>query len=199
MSDTEAEDSDKRREEPNQKLLEASDSGDHEVVSRLLNEGAEVSSKNSDGNLGIHLSAVKGHEKVVAEFLRKGQDVNIRSGQFNSSPLMWAAQEGHTNVIRLLLDHGAQIDLHNEGGETALTIAAYNSHSEAVSELLLRGADETLADNGGLTALQWAEKKGNNDAPQSTTAASYTGLSAAFSSSKLPCQHYSKDSKSDLK
>ena len=101
MSDTEAEASDKRSKERNQKLLEASDSGDHEAVRRLIEEGADTKTEKSDGNMGIHLSAVKGHVEIVSEFITRGVDVNIRSGQLKSSPLIRAAGGGHINVITL--------------------------------------------------------------------------------------------------
>ena len=90
MSDTEADDSDKRREELNQKLLEASESGDHEAVSRLLDEGAEVSSKKSNDDTGLHLGVCKGHEQVVMTLINHGIDVNISDIKW--TPLMEAAQ-----------------------------------------------------------------------------------------------------------
>ena len=56
------------REEANEKLIESAKSGDHEGVSRALGEGAKIICRNSDGNMGIHLSAVNGHESVVEKF-----------------------------------------------------------------------------------------------------------------------------------
>ena len=63
------------REEANKKMIEAAGSGDHEGVSRALGDGAEITCRDTNGNMGIHLSAVNGHESVVLEFIKKGIDV----------------------------------------------------------------------------------------------------------------------------
>ena len=56
-------------EDLNKQLLEAAESGDHERVLRLLGEGAEISSRHSNGDTGLHISAVKGHDKVMKTFV----------------------------------------------------------------------------------------------------------------------------------
>ena len=58
--------------ELNQKLLVASESGDHEAVSRLLEEGADITTKDRDGDTGLHLGVCKGHEQVVMTLINHG-------------------------------------------------------------------------------------------------------------------------------
>ena len=97
MSDTEAGDSEKgRREELNQKLLKASDSGDHEAVSGLLDEGADITTKKSNDDTGLHLGVCKGHEQVVMTLINHGIDVNISDIKW--TPLMEAAQAGQLKM-----------------------------------------------------------------------------------------------------
>ena len=58
-----------QREEKNKKLIEAAGSGDHEGVSRALEDGAEIFHKNKHGLTGLHIGAVQGHDSVVKTFL----------------------------------------------------------------------------------------------------------------------------------
>ena len=45
---------------------------------------------------------------------------------------MWTSQNGHSSVIKLLLEFGAQADIQDNKGETALMIASQNGHSKVV-------------------------------------------------------------------
>ena len=75
-------------------LLTASTAGDGETVTRLLQKGVSVLSKDGNGFTGLHLSVQNGHDEIVKSFLDHEADVNIR-GLSNMTPLMWAANKGH--------------------------------------------------------------------------------------------------------
>lgn len=73
------------------------------------------------------------------------------------SLLMRAARRAHVDLVRLLLDRGAEINFANENGATALWIAACNDREEVVSLLLRSGADASRRFNvDGTTALSTA-------------------------------------------
>ena len=55
--------------------------------------------------------------------------------------LTYAAWNGHTSTVTLLLDCGANIDHQDMWGKTALMGAALNGHSSTVRLLLERGAN----------------------------------------------------------
>ena len=54
--------------------------------------------------------------------------------------LHFAATQGHEEVIDLLLDHGANIDVQNEKGWTAVTYASTRNQVGAMKLLMRRGA-----------------------------------------------------------
>lgn len=56
------------------------------------------------------------------------------------SGLMIAAWEGNIELMRLFISRGADINLANESGETAIALAAWRGNMEAVKWLLERGA-----------------------------------------------------------
>ena len=66
-----------------------------------------------------------------------GADVNAVDGGEHWSPLMFAAAEGHTDVVRLLLEHKANPALKDTDGDTARSFAAQRGH-RAVLDLLSR-------------------------------------------------------------
>jgi ankyrin repeat protein len=69
------------------------------------------------------------------------------------SLLMRAARRAHVDLVRLLLDRGAEINFASASGATALWIAARNDREEVVSLLLRSGADASRRLNHGTTAL----------------------------------------------
>ena len=71
--------------------------------------------------------------------------------------------KGHINSTRILLDNGADMELHDSDGDTALTRAAHAGYPDIVSELSSRGAQEDVTNNAGETARQGAEAYGYFD------------------------------------
>ena len=78
------------------------------------------------------------------------------------SLMRWAALTGISQVIRLRLSRGDDINAIESHGRTALMLAAYHGHREACTVLLEAGADFTLVDNDGDTALTLATLAGHD-------------------------------------
>ena len=86
---------------------------------------------------------------------------NVNAQGSTGAPLLVAAGEGNLDVVRYLLDEGAEVDARDSSGATALAEAAYYGHLAVVKELLLRGADINVVGQGG-TALDLAVNRNNN-------------------------------------
>jgi ankyrin repeat protein len=59
-----------------------------------------------------------------------------------ATALMWAAHRGYTDVVRMLLNVGADVNMRNQGGYTALMLAEFNGYSDVVRLLRIAGAQE---------------------------------------------------------
>jgi len=68
---------------------------------------------------------------------------------------------GHLEVVKLLLEHGADPNVKNRDGKTPLHNAASEGHLEVVKLLLERGADPNVKDDDGNTPLHNAAWRGH--------------------------------------
>ncbi|MGB6065920.1 MAG: ankyrin repeat domain-containing protein [Desulfomonilaceae bacterium] len=99
----------------------------------------------------------------VVGYLNEGADVNTRD-QDGLTPLIWAAIQGHEEVVRVLLEQGAALEAKNNNGDTALMWASVMGHKEVVELLLGHGANADLSEpKSGVTALMAAAAEGHTD------------------------------------
>ncbi len=91
-------------------------------------------------------------EKIKSLLDEKGGDIDIDAFDNNNhTALIWASLNGHTQIVRKLLDNGADTDFSDNRGHTALILAALNGYIEIVRRLLDKGADVNAANNEGHT------------------------------------------------
>jgi ankyrin repeat protein len=96
----------------------------------------------------------------MKRLLAAGATVNDKDS-FSTMPLYYAAAHGRGEVVRFLLDNGADIEARRKDGLTALMTAAYSGHQEIVELLIERGANINARDNAGLTVLDCAAMSGS--------------------------------------
>lgn len=120
----------------------------------------------ADANADLLGAATRGDLAGVRHALsgRNKADINIR-GAKNRTPLMWAADTGHLDVVKCLVRTGkADIDAQDERSMTALMLAAYHGHTEVVKYLVEKAhADVTIRGPFGKTALGLARFRGHSD------------------------------------
>lgn len=101
----------------------------------------------------------------ATRLLRAGADPN--EGQFyGMSPMLLAVLRQDLELVRLLTAKGADLNVTDRSGSTALMWAAFTETGDAalVEELLKRGADPTATNKAGETALDWARRRGETAA-----------------------------------
>jgi len=117
------------------------------------------------GNLDQELvqAAKKGNTESVEYALGKGANVNAKDPEFHATALMWAAHEGRLDTMRILIQHGAEIDMRGDDGETALWFTAQRGQLEAMKLLVENGADPAVVGRDGQSAYTVAVTKGNTE------------------------------------
>jgi ankyrin repeat protein len=89
------------------------------------------------------------------------EDVNANCG-YHGSPLHAASYRGHLDSMRLLLDHGANVNAMTEENMTSpLLSACYGGHLEVMRLLLERGADANATLSSTARLLNYAAGNGN--------------------------------------
>ncbi|MYH79961.1 hypothetical protein F4141_04530 [Candidatus Poribacteria bacterium] len=94
---------------------------------------------------------------AVKRALTDGADPNVQDPQSGSTILSIASLMGHTEVVALLLERGADVNAKSRDGGTALHAAAFLGRAETVKLLLEKGADTTLRNNMGSIAIDGAK------------------------------------------
>ncbi|KAJ5774047.1 hypothetical protein N7457_008943 [Penicillium paradoxum] len=105
------------------------------------------------------VAAQNGHLAALKAIIDAGYSFNYRGGIQTETPLHAACRQGHTDVVRYLLDIGAEI-ASPKGASAPLVSAAEHGHFGIVKLLLERGADPDK-DIWGSTALSYAAKNGH--------------------------------------
>ena len=150
-------------------LLSAARTGSVEAINALVESGAKLDSReNWYGETPLIWAAAQNHAEAVRALLAHGADPDIRSaaqvwekrrasqsvlplGEW--TPLFYAARENALDAGKTLIDGGANLNLADPDGATALVIAIINAHYEFAAMLLTAGADPNVVDTSGMGAL----------------------------------------------
>ena len=109
-------------------LLLAKD-GRKDLIVLLADHGADVRAKADNGYSALHSAAQNGSQDAVVYLLAKGLVVDERCKGPFGTPLTMAAANGRTEVARLLLAKGADINVRTDEGDTPLHDAASRGHA----------------------------------------------------------------------
>ena len=74
--------------------------------------------------------------------MKAGANVNAANNRYGAPPLMLASQNGHAEVVKLLLAAGANVNATANNGSTSLMAASSNGHVDVIQLLKAAGADK---------------------------------------------------------
>ena len=148
--------------------------GNIEIVNALLENGAKVDVRRtaSDGMTPLHWAAIAGWPEATEALIQAGADINLQDLQHDRTPLHWviynAPASSQIEMMHLLLDAGADVNLASYGGVTPLMAAIRERFliglAEQVTLLLEAGADPDLQDDFGDAALHYAVRESKKEA-----------------------------------
>ena len=143
-------------------FVDACKHGDTAQVHMMLEKEPELAYlKDKKGISALFHAVANGHATIVDALLgvtKQPDDVESEKG---FTPLLIAATNGHTAIVRVLLEHGANPDLRNFDGVTALHNAVFEKQVDVVKLLIEHGADPGIQDRLGNTPVDLARRSSN--------------------------------------
>ena len=158
-------------------LMAAARSGDAESIQLLLAAGSDPNARETSlGETALIWAAAEDHAVAIRALVAGGADPNLASNALQLTPMEWlqigmvstvlpvggwpallvAARENAPAAALALIEVGADKDIRDPDGLTALNVAIMNAHYDLAAALLEAGADPDAADRTGMTALYGA-------------------------------------------
>ncbi len=167
--------------ELNNKLLEAAKNGDLKQFKTLLQNGADINSKNAKGLSPIHIASFSGSYEIVRFMIERGVNINAEVGGWTpleiafaqnhrelakllleaGSGFLDAAKKGEEQQIKNILKNGVDVNIKDKEGWTALHQAAFNGHIKIAKYLIQKYADVNAKEVDGWTPLMLASVNGH--------------------------------------
>jgi ankyrin repeat protein len=139
------------------------------------------------------LDAIRwGKQKHMLELLQSGVSLHVQQGPEGHTALHTAAERGRSQMVILLIQHGADAEALSDDGSRPLHLAARQGHAAAATALLDAHADVNSRDNSGRTPFHVAVQSGQADMMQllldagaDVEAADYEGLTPLHLASSI--------------
>ncbi|MEL7587214.1 MAG: ankyrin repeat domain-containing protein [Prolixibacteraceae bacterium] len=111
----------------------------------------EAKSKAETPKIDLQTAIISGNLEVVKKHVEAGTDINMKDQMSSATPLILAATFGKAAIAKALIEAGANLNLKNNEGSTALHAAAFFCRVEIVQMLIDARADKTIKNNFGAT------------------------------------------------
>ncbi|MHC4534324.1 MAG: ankyrin repeat domain-containing protein [Planctomycetota bacterium] len=150
----------------NTSLHNAARNGQRDIIGLLIDKGADINATNKSNQTSLDIAVQQNHREIVEllltngakassifgaagvgdlatvkAFLEKGVDANARGISRGWTALHIAAINGHKEVIKLLLENGADVNAGHNLNRTAAEYAIRGNHNDIVELLISKGAD----------------------------------------------------------
>jgi len=147
-------------------MFQAIKKGDLDFIKELLETNEGLLYETNIWGTWLHNAASYGQYEISEYFITCGIDVNINAGLSEASALEAAAHKGNIDIARLLLQHGAKLDV-STAGRNPLLSAIYGGQLEMVKFLVEEGIDLTpqyeIGGDSGVDAYKYSKMYGKSD------------------------------------
>jgi hypothetical protein len=121
--------------------VSAAANGEVRLLDYLLTHGADVNTRTQYGESLLGVAAAAGQMEVARMLIARGARLDNRTDVTSETPLTEGAQMNHTDMVKLLLDHGADPGARDVLDRTALDWAHENGNARMASLLLARNGE----------------------------------------------------------
>ncbi|MGB8367406.1 MAG: ankyrin repeat domain-containing protein [Candidatus Babeliales bacterium] len=151
-----------KRSSKEEKFLKAAEKGKISALTKAINAGADVNTRNQMGKTALMLAAINGNQEAVTLLLNNPViDVNLQDNS-GKTALMLAINTDHPAIAELLIKYPrTNLDLQDRNSQdkkkwTALMLAVLKGYPNIVRLLIKRGANPNKETFRGQTALEYA-------------------------------------------
>jgi uncharacterized protein len=138
-------------------LMIAVTTGNLDIVKILVDNGANINQQDAIGGASaLQYACDEGHVDIVEYLIKMRADINGNDG----GPLLAASRGGYIIIIQFLINNGAQVNLLDVRGSSALIWATRYNHTKSVKLLLESGTDYSIKNDSDETALSIAKENG---------------------------------------
>ena len=102
------------------------------------------------GNSPLMFAALSGNTECADILISKGAALEIQHPATGATALHMASQEGHEDIVRLLVRAGARMDSYQKDGLCPLHMAAQFNRGEVVRTLVGLGCDRDMVSSAGV-------------------------------------------------
>jgi uncharacterized protein len=144
-------------------VFEAAAFGDVDRLTELLsNEPSLVTSYSGDGFTALHFAAFFGRYEAAALLIERGAEVDaFGRGWMTGTAMHSAVSRLQSDVVRILLEAGANPNVRQSAGWSPLHAAAMNGDLTSVELLLASGAEPTATNDEGRSVIDLATESGD--------------------------------------
>lgn len=126
-------------------LFAAALAAEPKIVDQLLVAGADAAIRNDRGMSALHAAAFSGDSETAHILLGEAYasqriEIDDADNKFGVTPLIVAVEENQGHIVAYLITMGADKEIAERHGYTALTRAYYKGHDEIITILLRSGA-----------------------------------------------------------
>ncbi|GAN10451.1 palmitoyltransferase akr1 [Mucor ambiguus] len=129
------------------------------AVHRLIKEGANPSLKDGQGFNALHLAVHSSHAMLVLYLLYLDIEIDVSDNVGGHTPLMWAAYQGHSQSVDLLLKFGASVTAKDHSQLTPLHWAVVRGNKMCIRKMLEYDADVNARDQTGKSVMDFIHEK----------------------------------------
>ena len=152
-----------RDREKHDEIILASINGDNEKLKQLVLRGVSVNITDEVGYSAFKYVCYKRNKEAV-EFMLKNAEVDLNYvDTMSDHVLLIVAKGGSTEILLMLLQHGADPNVASAGGQVPLHEVCFSGRLQAVQILVEFGAKTDICDSRGNSAIFYAVKADNTN------------------------------------
>lgn len=122
-------------------LIAAIQNDQYDLAKKILDQGADPNDKIPTGGSALTFSGMKNDVKYLKLMLDNGGDPNFIHGERKEPLILYVVSPGKLEYIKLLVEAGADINVADDSGETALMVSVSLNQFDIAYFLLMQGAD----------------------------------------------------------